>query len=422
MKIYGDKSDPLALRVLIAAKYNGVDIEVPAFNVGVDNKKPDFLNKSPLGKVPVLETNEGCIFESNAIARYVARQGKNVLYGSTPFEAGLIEQWIDFASNEIELPGAVWVFPILGFIPNNNVATQRAKGDIRKSLEVLNKHLQTRTFLVGHRISLADIVVSMALLRLYQRVLDVGFRKQFVNVNRWFDTVVHQPNVHALVGDVKLSEKMEVAPEAPETSTTTTTTTAPAKKETKPKEPKKEAPKKEAPQKEEEDEGEEEEKKEKKKPNPLDSLPPSKFVLDDWKRTYSNEETRAVALPWLWEHFDKEGYSIWFGDYKYNHELEKVFMTANLLGGFNQRLDKLRKYGFGSLIIFGDEPKLEISVCFLFRGQDIPAEMTDCDDYEHYDWRKADVSNEQTRELINDFFAWDGNFGGRKFNQGKIFK
>jgi len=48
--------------------------------------------------------------------------------------------------------------------------------------------------------------------------------------------------------------------------------------------------------------------------------------------------------------------------------------------------------------------------------------MIECDDSEHYTWRKADTNDAATRELINDFFAWDGSFGGKKFNQGKIFK
>jgi len=162
-------------------------------------------------------------------------------------------------------------------------------------------------------------------------------------------------------------------------------------------------------------------KKEAKKPNVLDSLPPSKFNLEDWKRVYSNEDTRTTAIPWFWEHFDKDGFSIWFGDYKYASELNKLMNTCNLLGGFIQRLDKLRKYGFGSLCIFGEEPKLDVGICFVFRGLDIPFEMKDCEDSELYSWRKADLVAD--KDLVNDFFAWEGKFdGARKFNQAKAFK
>ncbi len=170
----------------------------------------------------------------------------------------MIDNWIEYASTEIELPAAVWVWPILGYIPNNSVATNKAKADIRKSLEFLNKTLLTRTFLVGERISLADIVVAVSLLRLYERVLDAPFRKPFGNLNRWFLTCINQPEFKAVLGDVKLSEKMEVAPEG----------AAPSgaegkKEEQKPKEEKKPAPKKEekkpAPKKKEAEPEEEEE-------------------------------------------------------------------------------------------------------------------------------------------------------------------
>lgn len=34
--------------------------------------------------------------------------------------------------------------------------------------------------------------------------------------------------------------------------------------------------------------------------NPLDDLPKSEFKLDDWKRSYSNEETKD-ALAWFYK-------------------------------------------------------------------------------------------------------------------------
>jgi len=62
-----------AFKILITAEYAGVDLKVPKFQMEVDNLTDSFLKKNPLGKVPVLETPEGSIFESAAIARYVAR-------------------------------------------------------------------------------------------------------------------------------------------------------------------------------------------------------------------------------------------------------------------------------------------------------------------------------------------------------------
>jgi len=154
----------------------------------------------------------------------------------------------------------------------------------------------------------------------------------------------------------------------------------------------------------------------------MDFLPPSKFIMDEWKRKYSNTDTRKEALPWFWENFDAEGYSIYFGEYKYNAELEKLFMTRNLVGGFIQRMDGVRKYCFGTFVLFGEEPKLEIACCLMFRGSEIPDIFKEIDDYELYTWTKPDHKDSKVRELIQDFWAWEGSFGGRKALEAKTFK
>jgi len=419
MKVYSDNSNPSLWKVAITAKFAGVEVDQV---LNVDSTSKDVLAKSPLGKLPYLETDHGTIYGADAIVRYLARLSKGNLYGNNEFESGLIEQFICMASIDIELPGSVWVYPILGKIPNNANATQKAKGDIRKCLDILNKHLLSKTFLVGERITIADIVVACSLAYLYMKVLDSGFRKPYPHVTRWFMTVVNQHEAKSVIGDVKLCEKMEVAPE---TEGKEEEKKVEKPKEQKPKEQQKpkEKPKEKAKEKDEEEEEDEYADKEVKKPNPLDSLAPSKFVMDEWKRTYSNKETRTEALPWFWEHLDAEGYSLYLCDYKYNDECQKVFMTANLIGGWYQRLDKLRKYGFGSVCIFGDEPKLEVSGVWLFRGGEPPQEMKETDDYLNFDWKKLDSADPKTKDLVNDFFAWDGSFGGRSaYNQGKIFK
>jgi len=386
----------------IAARYVGVEIEEPEFTIGKDNKTKEFAAKNPVQKVPVLETDEGCIFESNAIARYIARLGGSTIYGNSPFETAQIDQWMDFAVNEIELPSAAWLFPIMGIVPLNKQATSQAKGDIRKALAILDAHLRTRTFLVGHRVTLADITVSMVLYRLFKMVLDPGFRKAFGSVVRWFLTCVHQPQFKDVVGEVELCQKMLVAKAAPAQQ---------APKKEAQKEKAKETPQP-APAKP----------KQKKPQNPLLSLPPSSFDLEEWKRVYSNDPA-SKSIPWFWEHFDPEGYSIYFSDYKYNDECKKMFMTCNLIGGWIQRLDPLRKWGFGSVLIFGEEPSLEISGVWIFRGQDVPAEMLDCVDTEHHTFRKADLEKE--KDLISAYLAWEGDFGDKNWNensQGMNFK
>ena len=87
----------------------------------------------------------------------------------------------------------------------------------------------------------------------------------------------------------------------------------------------------------------------------MEALGKPKNPLDEWKRTYSNEETREVAIPWFWKNqYDPEEWSLWKVDYKYNDELTLTFMSNNLVGGFFNRLSASTKYMFGCMVVYGE--------------------------------------------------------------------
>ncbi|NXJ58824.1 EF1G factor, partial [Spizaetus tyrannus] len=127
-------------------------------------------------------------------------------------------------------------------------ATEFAKEEVKRVLGVLDSHLRTQTFLVGERVSLADITVVCALLWLYKQVLEPSFRQPFVNVNRWFVTCLNQPQFKAVLGDVQLCEKM--AQFDAKKFAETQPRKEPPRKEKPPKEEKKKEEKKAAPEEE----------------------------------------------------------------------------------------------------------------------------------------------------------------------------
>uniref|UniRef100_A0A5F9C4C0 Elongation factor 1-gamma n=1 Tax=Oryctolagus cuniculus TaxID=9986 RepID=A0A5F9C4C0_RABIT len=187
-----------AFKALIAAQYSGAQVHT--------NRTPEFLRKFPAGKVPAFEGDDGfCVFESNAIAYYVSNEE---LWGSTPEAAAQVVQWVSFADSDIVPPASTWVFPTLGIMHHNKQATENAKEEVRWILGLLDAHLKTRTFLVGERVTLADITVVCTLLWLYKQVLEPSFCQAFPNTNRWFLPCMNQPQFRAVLGEVKLCEKM----------------------------------------------------------------------------------------------------------------------------------------------------------------------------------------------------------------------
>ena len=178
----------------------------------------------------------------------------------------------------------------------------------------------THTYLVGERLTLADLFATGIIARGFQYFFDKKWREENPNVTRWYETIYNQASYSAVAG------KLEFISEALKN--------VPPKKEggDKKKEQPKAAPKPKAPAADEEDD---EPAPAPKAKHPLEALPRATFVLDDWKRKYSNEETREVALPWFWENANFEEYSLYQVDYKYNDELTMTFMTANLIGTYS---------------------------------------------------------------------------------------
>lgn len=160
-----------------------------------------------------------------------------------------------------------------------------------RAYRTLNDYLADKTFLVGERITLADLVVAGVLSRVFLVNFDAELRKELFHVVRYAETVINDPKIKGVFGPLEFADKpLAFVPPPKE------------KKEPAPKvEKAAKAPKPKTA--EEEDEDEDEKPIEEPKPkNPLDLLPKSSFNLEEWKRVYSNNETRGAggSLEWFY--------------------------------------------------------------------------------------------------------------------------
>jgi elongation factor 1-gamma len=305
-----------------------------------------------------------------------------------------------------------WFRPLIGRDPYNKKQVEDASKAALASIHVLEQHFLVHTFLVGERITLADIFTASLIARGFEYVLDKQWRMNNTNTTRWFETVTAQPIYKAIVESPTMIEeavkytppKKEKAPPKP--------AAAPAEKKPKAKEVA-------------EDE-EDEPKPEVKQKHPLEALPKPNLILDDWKRKYSNEETREVALPWFWEHYDPKEYSLWRVDYKYNNELTMTFMSSNLIGGFFTRLEASRKYIFGAASVYGVANDSIIEGAFMVRGEEALPAFDVAPDYESYEFTKLDVSKPEDKKYVEDQWSWDKSIEvkGKEYEwaDGKVFK
>jgi len=412
---YPEHTKSKAVRAVAA--YGGIQVDLPKNYVHFEtNKGADFLSKFPQGKVPAWEGADGFkLFEGAVIARYLASLTPNSgLLGSNLKDAALIDQWVHFADTELETNITLIFHLVKGIHPqySKSIHTTAAERALR-ALKTLNGHLATRTFFVGERITLADIVVASVMQRAVFVHVDASIRPQIPHVIRHLETIVNQPKIKEIFGPIQYCEKaMEYAPPAKEKKETKPAAAPAPKAEKKPK------------AKEADEDDDDLVPAEPKVKNPLDDLPKSTFNLEDWKRAYSNKETRGAggALEWFYQNFDQAGFSIWRVEFKYNTELTQVFMSSNQVGGFFNRLEASRKYLFGSVGVLGVANNSVIAGALITRGPEIKPVVEVAPDYESYTYKKLDLSNAGDKAFFEGALAWDLEIDGKKWADGKNFK
>lgn len=344
----------------------------------------------------------------------VAKQVKepNTLLGQNDREFAEILKWASFGNSDV-MSNAINTFGgLTGRVPYNKKLVDTSFQKLIEITKVVEDRLYDYTYLVGDRLTLADLLMAQSYWRSFTYLFGKEQRQQFPNLSKWFNTVVNSDVLKAEFADFKFIDKtVEYVPPKKE------------KKEQAPKQAKPAAKKESKPA----DDDEEEDKPAPAPKHPLAALPKSKQAIDEWKRVYSNEETRETAIPWFWKNmYDPEEWSLYKVEYKYNDELTLTFMSNNLVGGFFNRLSASTKYLFGCLVVYGENNNNGITGFFLVRGQDYKPAFDVAPDWESYEYTKLDGNNEADRAYINNMLAWDEpvviNGEKREIADGKVFK
>jgi len=75
LKLHGMRGSTCTQRVLLPLAEKGIPFEIVPINLfGGEQKQPAHLAKQPFGKIPVLEDDGYFLFESRAIAKYIAKK------------------------------------------------------------------------------------------------------------------------------------------------------------------------------------------------------------------------------------------------------------------------------------------------------------------------------------------------------------
>ena len=384
-KLVGYRFSPTVQEVLHVINLTKAPVELQNVDWEDAETRKTLTPKSPTGTFPFLETTEGILSESRAIENYLALKHRPELLGENDYEKAQVRQWSDFAIFEIGYCAKEIVYPIFGYKNYCKESADKANNRLKEFMRTLDAHLKDKDFVMGSRLTLADVTLFRELKYFFQLVFPKGLRdKLFPNATKWFQRMAETEEVKKVYGKILLcnqplkpfvkEEKQEKKPE---------------KKPEKHDDTKKEEPP-----------------KEKKKVNPLDELPPSKLELESFKRAFLNNKDKEDAMNKFWEIYDPEGYSLWWVEYQnLPSECKILYRTSNSKGMFLQKCDAVRRYAFAVHGVYGVENDYKVRGMWMFRGKEIPQEMKDNDLYEYLTFRRIDINNPQDKQLVHDYWT-----------------
>lgn len=155
-----------------------------------ETRTPEFKQLNPMGEAPVLVDNDKILSQSGAIQKYIAaKTGK--FSGETSKENYEILRWVLWDNHKMSSLAGTTRF-LANFLPEEKRPLEVIKwhkARLRVSLKVLDHNLRENDWLVGEKITLADIACCGYLY--YPEPF--GFdRKEWPNIDRWLARISSQ--------------------------------------------------------------------------------------------------------------------------------------------------------------------------------------------------------------------------------------
>ncbi|HVZ29311.1 MAG TPA: glutathione S-transferase N-terminal domain-containing protein [Asticcacaulis sp.] len=150
---------------------------------GVPGDDPDFRKLNPNGLIPVIIDDNGVLWESNTICRYlIGLAGREELLPAAPAPRAQVERWMDWQATELN---AAWRPAFLALARRDprfqDQVTIAASIDRWNAvMAILNAQLSTTdAYVAGPSFTLADIAIGLS-------------------VHRWLYTPMQRPELRAV--------------------------------------------------------------------------------------------------------------------------------------------------------------------------------------------------------------------------------
>ncbi|MGY2260492.1 glutathione S-transferase family protein [Pseudomonas sp. SDO55104_S430] len=203
LKLYGFAASNYFNMVKLALLEKGVPFETVPF-YGCQN--PQILAVSPRGKVPVLETGQGFLSETDAILDFIEETQEGVaLLPTDPFERARVRALAKEIELYIELPARVcYVEVFFGGRPTPQALRDKAERDLLKGFKALKQRARFSPFVAGEQFTLADLYflysVDLAV-DVGKRLFGIDYLMGMPGATALLQRLAENPNVQKIAAD-----------------------------------------------------------------------------------------------------------------------------------------------------------------------------------------------------------------------------
>lgn len=169
------------------------------------NQEPDYLEKSPLGKVPCLETDQGYITETTVILEYLEELGQGPsFYPADIFKRAKVRELIAHIELYLELQGRRLYGEVFFGKPGREGEREIVKPALEKGFDGLARLAKFNPYIAGESITYADYYFRFAIapvLRVCKKALDWDAYNEVPNIRDLIELINQRETVKSVLAD-----------------------------------------------------------------------------------------------------------------------------------------------------------------------------------------------------------------------------
>lgn len=122
-----------------------------------EHKSEPHVLRQPFGQVPAIDDDGFVVFESRAICRYVSAKANDALVPVTLRDRALMDQWSSVEQSNFSPHAMKFIYHHVLNRPQEQAVLDAAQAALELAFSALSKPLSSQQFLVGDKLTIADV-------------------------------------------------------------------------------------------------------------------------------------------------------------------------------------------------------------------------------------------------------------------------